>query len=452
MDLMNMLTGGGDPNKRSLLGFIGDLPGLLTPGSQAPVAVQGQDQLDPATLANANSMYKRQFAGAQAKAVASGAPQWGVSAEAGADAQDSYQNTVNNALKMAATIKAQRDETARRAQMDSLIKNGGYTQKQQDVLSALPPDEQAKVVSADTFTKDGDFFSMTAVGQGKAIVLDKRKGTHEIVSLPGAASSLPPGTKVHFDTANNRIVYAPPDGSAPKIMNLPEPKLPEGAQGDILQYERIIHGQTPLGRQTAASAARLAQGAADYAKKTYGMDPQDISIFGLDAHASAGAMTMAKKQAAAMSTALGSLENNLKTAIKYGTGVNGSALPLNQILNWSARDIKADPTGKRNQMQLAVRAVVGDWARIISGAMGAGGSTDNSQAEAAKDFGSGKYSGLTLSQLEKVIQSDAQGKIAAANATHGMLLRGLRAGPQGADAAQDDTVQPDGFGDVGTPQ
>lgn len=455
MNLMDMLVGNKDnPNQRSLLGFIGDLPGLLTPGSQGPVPVQGQSELAPEDLANANAMYKRQFRGAQARAVAGGMDQAGTSAAASADAQDSYQSTVKNAMVMADAIKSRRDETARRAQMQELISGGGYTPKQTQVLSALSPDEQEKVVSSNAFAKDQDFFTMTAIGQGKALTMDRRDGTTKVVSLPGDASKFPVGTKVNFDHANNRVIYASPDGTM-KVMNLPEPKVPGGKEGLDMQAEAIINTGKPIGRVPQGQLLTTLAYAQKYAQEHYGMDPADVVLHGMDTKAISGALSMAHKQTAGMTTALGSMENNLATAIKYADGVNGANLPVNKILNWSATEIKADKTGKRNQLQLAIRTVVGDWARIIAGsAASTGGSTDTSQADAAKDFGEGKYSGLTLRQLQEVVRADAKGKIAAANATKSGLLKSMRAASfkNSNEDTQDETVAEDGFGDVGAPQ
>jgi hypothetical protein len=141
MNLMDLLTGGGDPNRPSLLGLLGKLPTILTPGSEGPIAAPGQSDLSPSDLAAAQSMYKQQFRANQAAAVASGSPQQAVGYEAGAPAQNQYNATVQRALQSAQMIKQMRDDDARRASLAALIKNPSFTPEQQAALSAATPEQ-----------------------------------------------------------------------------------------------------------------------------------------------------------------------------------------------------------------------------------------------------------------------------------------------------------------------
>jgi hypothetical protein len=442
-NLMDLLTGGGDPNKRSLLGFVGDLPGLLMPGSQAPIQDPNTSGLDPGQAAALNAQYKQNYGANLAGAISKGQGLPGASAMAGAGAQADYGDSVNKALTIADALRARREAAGRSKSLQQLIDSSpDLNPAQRGALSIASPDQAAEQVLKAAFpAKSGDRFSMTALGNNTALILDKNSGTYEKVQLPGEAGDFPKGTKLHFDTANNRVVAVTPDMNIHSV-DLPEPDLPGGAAGEQVQYERMLSGQAPIGRQTAASARALTLGLAKYAHDKYGMDASDIAIHGLDAHAMTGALAMTYKQSAAMKTALSSMENNLNTAIEYAAKINTGAIPVNQILNWSARDLAANPA--RNQLQLAIRTVIGDWAKIISGSMGQGGSTDTAQHEAAADFGSGKYSALTLQALREVVRKDAAGKIAGMDATHKVLINSMH-------SHAPDTVGSDGFTDIEVP-
>ena len=393
-----------------ILSLLTSLPSIAAPGSQGPTDLTGMDaQLDPTVKAGLAAQYRNRYmASLGAQAEKGNTPWFAVDSTAAAPANDDYQTGVQNAIKAAGAIKQARIDAQRQANLDEAMRTQTDPAKKQ-ALGIMDLTQAGDVMGKEAFGKDNDNYSMTAVGDGSAIILDKRAGTHQIVSLGnGAASKFPKGTRFNYIAGENRYVYMTPDGKTGSQSAPEDPHANDPGNLDM-QYYRIASGLPPIGRVTGAALQHLVAGAPAWAA-AHGMTMQDFVIHGINAHAADLTIRVNQRQATAAQTALGSLENNYKTLDQVLLSTNLHSVPVNSVLNWTAKELSGNP--QRIALRGALEAVVGDWARVQSGNLGNAGADVSSMQHSRELFGAA-FSGATFDSLHKIIRADAAGKIAS---------------------------------------
>lgn len=234
-NLMDILTGGGDPNKRSLLGFIGDLPGLLSPGSGGPIAAPGEETLDPAAQAALKQQYQQRYAADRWAAIGHGANHFGATSAAGADAQDAHNEGVAKALTISDALAKRRTEMSRNSRLQSMIDdpNSPLNPAQRQALSVSDPAEAAKELATQAFAKAPSPMSGTGglwINKGGNWVFQKQPSNG---GIPESA---------HWDEKRGGFAWA--DSSGPHFQTVPGVKPNEGEDGKP-QYIQV---STPDGK------------------------------------------------------------------------------------------------------------------------------------------------------------------------------------------------------------
>jgi hypothetical protein len=193
-----------------LLDFANGLPGVLAPSMNDP---SGDPQLsgaaDPASVTAARERYRRAYVAQMMQAAQSGTPLAALDATAATAAQPSYDTDIGRAVQTAQALKTQREQAKRTEALQTLI-SSVTDPKQRAALSVATPDQAAEAMLKDAYAKPlnaGERYSMTALGNGLALVLDKQSGQTHIVRDPSAAAG-GAATAVDPETINRVAVEA----------------------------------------------------------------------------------------------------------------------------------------------------------------------------------------------------------------------------------------------------
>lgn len=332
---------------------------------------------DDAGLARAR--YDQNFRAARSQAVRNGARFYEMNDIAGAAAQPQYDEDLMRAVQVADALKQRRDGDARREALLKHIEGSkDLTDEQRSLLSALPEDQQAAVLSKMEFDDPADSYSMTALGSGSALLLNKKDGKYEIVRDPHAVAALA--------------------GS--------------GFSGDALDLaaeQYLSKGTLPTGisRQKGASAAIL-QRAAELAKSR-GQTGAAVQAQIAANNAARKAMDFTQKQLSATKTAEGAMMAHFRNAIALSEKVDRSGIPvLDKWVQLGKKNVEGDPDV--SAFHAAIETALLEYAKILSGGVQSAGQITEGARDEIHDLLTGANTHEQLLAVYDLIVRDAHAK------------------------------------------
>lgn len=252
---MSLLNGA-----RRFGGSLLDLARAYGTQQYSPISNPEQEEAAGEFAPGLKQQYNRNFRAARGNAVRQGARWWEMNDLAGAEAQGAYDQQMVQAIQVADALKQRRLESGRtQAMHDYINDHPDLPQKQKDLLLAMDEKDAAKVMAEQEFPDPNkNKFSMTALGNGSALLMNNEDGTTKIVHDPNAVAGLGgAGVPVNDDAIEMGAQQYIATGKLPPLGN-----SKAAAQARIMMLQRAAQIAKGHGNTAAAVQAQIAANAA----------------------------------------------------------------------------------------------------------------------------------------------------------------------------------------------
>jgi hypothetical protein len=245
----------------------------------------------------------------------------------------------------------------------------------------------------------------------------------------------PMGYRFRPDGSLEAIPGGPADTSAHTAGNLNEDALTNAAWRQILLGDSGIRGYN---KEAVAQRALIANNVAKIAKDA-GVSPQELTTTSGRNKALQSSLTNLQKQSDVMQKSEQGFQNNLDQALQLSEKLTRSGSPV--INKWllGGRAAIGDPDVAA--FDAAINAASVDYARIMSGQTGAGG-TPISTAEEAKQLLRKELSNQSLQAVADVLHRDIMGQQQAVDQQRQTIMSAMQAFGKPSPEYKQDGEQP----------
>jgi hypothetical protein len=274
-------------------------------------------------------------------------------------------------------------------------------------------------VIADNPTQPHDTGDMALIraAQRDPSIIDTYRKLHP-TSTGGGMGRAPTGYRFTQDGSLEAIPGGPADSSG----------TGQGLSGDAIDnaaWSYIGSGKLPpigRGKEGVAQRTAIMNHAAKIAKDA-GISPAELQTVPGRNRALQASLTNLQKTSDVMEKSEQAFINNTNTALDISSKVDRTGSPV--INKWllGGKDAAGDPDVRA--LDAAITTMSVDYARIMSGATGAGG-TPISTAEEAKQLIKKELSDKSLRAVVDVLNRDIQGQQAAVHAQRGKILSAMQ--------------------------
>ena len=344
---------------QNLLDFVQALSRGLSPGREAPTPDPALAQAaGPAGLGAAQSAYRQRYDAARGNAVANGVPFYALDSIAGGHAGDGYFDDLANAAQAAKQIKSQRDTDALHDRFTKMIESSKtLTQPQKDALLSAPPEIASKEFIDQTF-KPGDKYKFQVMGNGTVIRYNEEDGKYDIIEDPNANSLGVGATGAGFT---------------------------DGALDSLAARYRITGKLPALGNGKNVAGMKMA--IINKAYEQAAAEGDTAGMMALKQNLYAGSQ-QAYNKILTQKTLVGSFERtaqkNLDLALNLSANLQRTNAPLlNRAFINFHKNLSDRQTSSFVNALIAART---EYAKVLSGATGATGITDQGRKEAEELF------------------------------------------------------------------
>lgn len=235
------------------------------------------------------------------------------------------------------------------------------------------------------------------------------------------------------------------------------PKAPRATGGDLglggMSDDAITNaaitfnttGQLPALGRDVATRTKIMNRAAEIAHAA-GVDPGAIPGNRSDFHAASSSLQKLQQQQTVMNTSRQTMEQNANVALNIAGKVNTTGLPFLNGLEMKAKVAMGDP--EATAYQTAINTVATEYAKLMSGATGAGGSTEGAMQH-ARSILNGAHTPQQLAANINVLMTEADNARKATAAQIDTLRAGMNQyGKKPSSPAQTTTPDPHGVNDI----
>lgn len=265
----------------------------------------------------------------------------------------------------------------------------------------------------------GEVATIKALQSDPTLLATYRQMHPRAVSVSGGMGRAPMGYRWNKDgSALEPIPGGPADSSG----------TGQGLTSDAIQnaaWSYIGTGKLPpigRGKEGVAQRTAIMNETAKIAKDA-GISPAELQTVPGRNRALQSSLTAVQKRADAMNAAEEGFLNNTKTALDISEGLDRFNSPVINRWYLGGKDAMGDP--QVHALDAAIRAMATDYARIMSGATGAGGTPISTTEDAIKLIRK-DLSDKSLRAVVDVLNQDIEGQRKAVHDTRGNILGAMQ--------------------------